>query len=135
MTAGQRPALGLIVAGAFSLLVPALIALSSAACIALWSRPGTWGFLSVMTVCGLLLVWAGMDGRVQSRALAMLPAGLVTGLQFQPSTAALVALLVTGFALGAAPRSRFGEALALFVGAVAFGSLVLTTAFSGSTSC
>ena len=135
MTAGQRPALGLIVAGAFSLLVPALIALSSAACIALWAHPGTWGFLGVMTACGLSLVWAGMDGRPLARMLALLPAGLVTGLQLQPSTGALVALLVTGLALGAAPRSRFAEGLALFAGAVAFGSLVLTAAFSGSTSC
>lgn len=135
MTAGQRPALGLIVAGAFSLLVPALIALMSAACAALWRQPGTWAFLTVLAVCGLSLVWAGMDGRPEARMLALVPAGLVAGLQFQPSTGALVALLVTGLALGAAPRSRFAEALALFAGAVAFGSLVLTTAFSGSASC
>lgn len=135
MTAGQRPALGLIVAGAFSLLVPALIALMSAACAALWQQPGTWGFLGVMAAFGLALVWAGMDGRPIARMLALLPSGLVTGLQLQPSTGALVALLVTGLALGAAPRSRFAEALALFAAAVAFGSLVLTTAFSGSASC
>lgn len=135
MTAGQRPALGLIVAGAFSLLVPALVALSSGACMALWAQPGTWAGLATMTAAGLSLVWAGMDGRAGARMLALLPAGLVTGLQLQPSTGALVALLVTGLALGAAPRSRFAEALALFVGAVAFGSLVLTTAFSGSASC
>ena len=135
MTAGQRPALGLIVAGAFSLLVPALIALMSAACAALWQQPGTWGFFGVMSACGLALVWAGMDGRPQARMLALVPAGLVAGLQFQPSTGALVALLVAGLALGAAPRNRFAEGLALFVGAVAFGSLVLTTAFSGSASC
>ena len=135
MTAGQRPALGLIVAGAFSLLVPALIALSSGACMALWTQPGTWAGLVTMTATGLSLVWAGMDGRSHARMLALVPAGLVAGLQFQPSTGALVALLVTGLALGAAPRSRLAEALALFVGAVAFGSLVLTTAFSGSASC
>ena len=135
MTAGQRPALGLIVAGAFSLLVPALITLMSASCSALWSQPGPWGFLGVMSACGLSLVWAGIDGRSLARMLAVLPAGLVTGLQLQPSTGALVALLVTGLVLGAAPRRRFAEALALFAGAVAFGSLVLTTAFSGSASC
>lgn len=135
MTAGQQPALGLIVAGAFALLVPALVALMSAACTAIWQQPGTWGSLAVMATCGLLLVWAGMDGRAGARMLALAPAGIVAGLQLQPSTGALIALLVTALALGAAPRSRFAEALALFAGAVAVGSPVLTSAFSGSASC
>jgi len=135
MSAGQRPALGLLVAGAFSLLVPALVALMSAACTALWSRPGTWGALGIMAVAGLSLVWAGMDGRPNARVLAQLPAGIVAGLQFGPSTGGLVALLVTGLALGAAPRSRFAQAVALFAAAAAVGGLVLVRAFSGSTSC
>ena len=136
MTAGQRPALGLIVAGAFSLLVPALVALSSGACMALWAQPGTWAALATMTVAGLSLVWAGMDGRAAARILAQLPAGIVVGMQIQPSTGAVVALLVTGFALGAAPRSRFAESLALFAAAAGFGYAVLMRAFSGGVmSC
>ncbi|HEX4744043.1 MAG TPA: hypothetical protein VFW12_05160 [Candidatus Limnocylindria bacterium] len=135
MTAGQRPALGLIVAGAFSLLVPALVALSSGACTALWTQPGTWAGLATMSAAGLSLVWAGMDGRDGARILAQLPAGIVVGLQIQPSTGALVALLVAGLALRAAPRSWFAEAISVFAAAAGLGFLVLMRAFSGGASC
>ena len=135
MTAGQRPALGLIAAGAFSLLVPALVALMSAACTALWAQPGTWGGLGTFAIAGLALVWAGMDGRAGARILAQLPAGIVVGLQIQPSTGALVALLVTGLALGAAPRGWFAESLSIFAAAAGLGYAVLLPLFSGGASC
>lgn len=134
MSAGQRPAVGLLVAGAIVLVVATLIALLSVACTGLWAESGFWGWLGVMTASGLSLAFAGLNGGPRARLLATVPAGLVAGLQFGPSTGAVVALLVTGLTLRAAPRRRIAAAVALFVAAVAVG-FVLVRVFSGSATC
>lgn len=125
---------GLVVAGAVVLVVAILIALLSTACTGLWARSEFWGWLGVMTGAGVFLALAGLTGSPWARLLATGPAGVVAGLQFGPSTGAVVALLVTGLALRAAPRDRLAAALALFVAGAGVG-YALVTAFSSSATC
>lgn len=134
MIGERRPAVGLLAAGAIVLVVAILIALLSVACTGLWEKSEFWGWLGVMAASGLSLVFAGLHGAPQARLLATVPAGLVAGLQFGPSTGAVVAVLVTGLALRAAPRSRFAAALGLWVAGAAVG-FGLVTAFSSSANC